>query len=257
CRDPFIKVNGKGIEKLKESGIDVITNICENECKEINKRFFTFHTQHRPFIVLKWAQSMDGKIANEDYSRLFISNEFTNRMVHKWRSEEMAILIGTNTAFFDDPSLTVRHWPGQNPIRLVLDMHLRLPENLKLFKTSVPTIVFNAHKHSLPFGNVSTTDLRNLGLSYYQITEDVNIVHQLVNAIYSLGIQSVLIEGGAQLLQSFIDENCWDESRLIVNEQLFVGNGFPAPILNGFTEISKESYYSDVVRVFKNNSLTV
>ena len=133
CRDPFVQVNGKGIEKLQAAGIEVTVGVLEKECKELNKRFFTFHTEHRPYIILKWAQTADLKIAAEDYGRVLISNAQSNRIVHKWRSEEMAILVGTNTALFDDPELNTRLWPGGHPIRLVVDMNLRLPSSLKLF----------------------------------------------------------------------------------------------------------------------------
>ena len=134
CRDPFKEVDGKGIEKLKTAGIETILGILEEECLDLNKRFFTFHTKQRPYIILKWAESSNQKMANADYSRVFISNEFSNLLVHKWRSEEAAILIGTNTALYDDPALTVREgWEGPNLIRLVIDMDLRLPQSLKIF----------------------------------------------------------------------------------------------------------------------------
>ncbi|HJW16280.1 MAG TPA: bifunctional diaminohydroxyphosphoribosylaminopyrimidine deaminase/5-amino-6-(5-phosphoribosylamino)uracil reductase RibD, partial [Flavisolibacter sp.] len=149
CRDPFVQVDGKGIEKLLAAGVEVTTGILEKECKELNKLFFTFHTLHRPYIILKWAQTSDGKIAyptlrkksSSPVSRLFITNAYTNRLVHKWRSEQMAILVGTNTAMHDDPSLNTRLWPGNSPVRLVIDKELALPPGLKLFDGSIPTIV--------------------------------------------------------------------------------------------------------------------
>ncbi len=185
CRDPFKQVDGKGVEKLQAAGIQVTMNVLEQECKTLNKRFITFHKEHRPYIVLKWAQTANGKIAGEaGGERLLISNEFTNRLVHKWRSEEAAILVGTNTALFDDPSLTTRLWKGANPLRLVVDMNLRLPSNLQLFNKQVRTIVFNSLKHE-----------EQENLLYYQVTQDVNLVHQIVNALYQLKVQSVLVEG--------------------------------------------------------------
>jgi diaminohydroxyphosphoribosylaminopyrimidine deaminase / 5-amino-6-(5-phosphoribosylamino)uracil reductase len=219
CRDPFIEVDGKGMEKLLKAGVEVIEPILKDECKSLNKRFLTFHTQHRPYIILKWAQTANGIIGNEDHSRLLVSNEFTNRLVHKWRSEEAAVLVGTNTALFDDPSLTTRLWKGNNPMRLVVDIDLRLPSTLHLFDGSVPTIVLNSLKHE---------QARNL--LYYQVTKDVSIVRQVCNALYQLNIQSVLIEGGAQLLQSFIDEDLYDEIRTITNNDLKTTNGIPAPV---------------------------
>ncbi|MBL7743449.1 MAG: bifunctional diaminohydroxyphosphoribosylaminopyrimidine deaminase/5-amino-6-(5-phosphoribosylamino)uracil reductase RibD, partial [Chitinophagaceae bacterium] len=216
CRDPFKEVNGKGIEKLKAAGVEVETGVLEKECRELNKRFFTFHTAHRPYIILKWAQTADGFMAppppkrgiiaseylkesfkiedskappSEGFgeARLLISNEYTNRLVHKWRSEEASIMVGTNTALHDDPELTTRLWPGHSPVRLVVDMSLRLPSFLHVFDRKAKTIVFNTVKHE-----------EQGDLIYYQVTEDVSLVHQVVNALYQLKLQSVLVEGGAR-----------------------------------------------------------
>jgi diaminohydroxyphosphoribosylaminopyrimidine deaminase/5-amino-6-(5-phosphoribosylamino)uracil reductase len=250
CRDPFVQVNGKGIEKLQAAGIQVDVGILEKECKELNKRFFTFHTQYRPYINLKWAQTQDGKIANEDYSRVFISNEYTNRIVHKWRSEEMAILVGTNTALFDDPQLNTRLWPGNDPVRLVVDMNLRLPKSLKLFNGSVPTIVFNRHQHTLPFEKTSVADLKKTGVGYYHVTEEVSLVHQILNALYPFNIQSVLAEGGTYLLQSFIDEGIWDEANIITNQRLAIGKGLPAPVLKDFYVRGSEQFDNDIIHTY-------
>ena len=299
CRDPFVLVNGNAIQKLNAAGVEVTLGILETECKELNKRFFLFHIENRPYVVLKWAETGDAKIAapslpltpsgrggtanaqnqpkqnsfsdNKDsntseplsadslptgegrggaVSRLFISNDFTNRLVHKWRSEEMAICVGTNTALFDDPSLTTRLWPGTNPIRVVVDMHLRLPKSLKLFDGNTPTIVFNLHQHNLPFEKISAIDLKTIGVSNYQVTEDVSLVHQMLNALCRMRIQSVLIEGGAQLLQSFIDEGIWDETRVITNEELIIGSGLPAPILKNHQLTSMEQIATDTIRFY-------
>jgi len=254
CRDPFAQVNGKGIEKLQAAGVEVIAGVLEDECKELNKRFFIFHKEHRPYIILKWAETGDGKIANDLHktgaARLLVSNEQTNRLVHKWRSEEMAILVGTNTAFLDDPALTTRLWPGKDPIRLVIDMQLRLPKSLNIFDGKTPTIVFNLHQHSLPFEKIAATGLRSIGVEYYQVTEDVNFVHQIMNALYQLNIQSVIVEGGAQLLQSFIDDNSWDEARIISNENLIIGNGLPAPALKNHNLVKSQNIFTDILRVY-------
>lgn len=238
--DPFPQVSGKGIEKLRAAGVTVIVDVLRNECAELNKRFITFQTQHRPYIVLKWAQSVNAHMAKADRARFTISNEYSRRLVHKWRSEEAAILVGTNTAFFDDPELTTRFWQGENPIRLVVDTQLRLPSSLKLFNKEVRTIVFNYLKHE-----------DDEKLSYYQITNDVSIVHQVVNALYQLKIQSVLVEGGARLLQSFIDENMWDEARIITNENLIVPDGVASPGIGSATLISTEKLFNDRIDLFK------
>ena len=250
CRDPFIEVNGKGIEKLTEAGIEVEQNVLEEECKELNKRFFTFHTKHRPYVILKWAQSANGKIAAlpqagfresaEEGQRLFISNEYTNRIVHKWRSEEAAILVGTNTAMLDNPQLTTRLWKGPSPIRLVVDMNLRLPSSLKIFKGEAKTIVFNTIKHEEDDDRL-----------FYQVTDDVSLVHQISNALYQLKIQSVIVEGGAKLIQSFIDDELWDEARVISNGELIINNGLPAPELRVCTKIGEEKILSDSIEIYK------
>ena len=247
CRDPFKQVDGKGVEKLQAAGVHVTLGMLEQEAKALNNRFITFHTQHRPYIILKWAQTANGKIAgDQNAERLLISNEFTNRLVHKWRSEEAAILVGTNTALFDDPSLTTRLWDGPDPVRLVIDMNLRLPSSLQLFNGKVRTIVFNSLQHQ-----------ERENLLYYQVTHDVNIVHQVVHALYRLNIQSVLVEGGAQLLQSFIDEGLWDEMRVITNNELIAPAGLPAPhIQNGHLQ-KKESLFSDTINYFINPQIPV
>ena len=220
CRDPFKEVDGKGIEKLKGAGVNVVDGILENECQQINKRFFTYHTKHRPYIILKWAETGDRKIAGTGTNRVYISNDQTNRLVHKWRSEEASILVGTNTALLDDPELTTRNWEGPSPIRLVVDLHLKLPQSLKIFNNKLKTVVFNVVKRE-ETGN----------LNYYQVTEDVSLVHQIVNALYQMKIQSVIVEGGGKLLQSFIEEEMWDEARVIKNEKLIIQQGLAAPEL--------------------------
>ena len=243
-QDPFSYVDGKGIEKLKNAGINVEVGILENESRELNRRFFCFYTQHRPYIVLKWATTSDGFIAKSSQqpgsNRLLISNEYSNRLVHQWRSEEVAILVGTKTALLDDPELTNRLWPGNSPTRLVVDMGLKLPLSLKLFNEKAKTIVFNTVKHEEQ-GNIL----------YYQVTSDVSVVHQIVKALYQLKIQSVLVEGGARLLQSFIDEGMWDEARVICNMQLAIGKGLEAPRLGSAIEMRKEQLGSDEIAYYR------
>jgi diaminohydroxyphosphoribosylaminopyrimidine deaminase/5-amino-6-(5-phosphoribosylamino)uracil reductase len=181
-----------------------------------------------------------------------ISNEHTNRIVHKWRGEEMAIAVGTNTALFDDPELTTRLSPGENPIRIVIDMNLRLPKSLKLFNSKTTTIVFNTREHSLPPGKISVNQLKEIGVGYYQVTEDVSLVHHMMNALYRMDIQSVLIEGGSYFLQSFVNEGVWDEARVITNEQLTAGTGLPSPVLKDATLKCSEQIFSDVIRTYTN-----
>ncbi|MEO7768510.1 MAG: bifunctional diaminohydroxyphosphoribosylaminopyrimidine deaminase/5-amino-6-(5-phosphoribosylamino)uracil reductase RibD, partial [Ferruginibacter sp.] len=165
CRDSYEQVDGKGIRKLRAAGIEVITPVLESDALDLNKRFFTFHTRLRPYIILKWAQTANGKIGNSDGSRLMISNEITNREVHKWRSREASILVGTNTASKDNPSLTTRLWPGHHPLRLVIDKELKLPRTLSLFDGKVKTIVFNSILHK-PGDQVG----------YYKISREENFI---------------------------------------------------------------------------------
>lgn len=240
CVDPFPQVSGKGIEKLRSNGVEVITGVLEQECKELNKRFITYVTQHRPYIVLKWAQSANGRMARADRARFAISNDRSRRLVHKWRSEEASILVGTNTAFFDDPELTNRFWHGPHPVRLIVDMELRLPSSLKIFDRQVKTIIFNTLKHQ-----------ESDNLHYFQVTTDVNLVHQIVHALYQMKIQSVLVEGGAKLLQSFIDENMWDEIRTITNEELIMNEGIDVPIFTNTHKVTTQRLLADRLDIFK------
>ncbi|HMH23501.1 MAG TPA: bifunctional diaminohydroxyphosphoribosylaminopyrimidine deaminase/5-amino-6-(5-phosphoribosylamino)uracil reductase RibD [Puia sp.] len=285
CRDPFEEVNGKGIEKLRAAGVEVELGVLEKECIHLNRRFFTFNTLHRPYILLKWAQSSDGKLAPEDRSRVFISNEYTNRLVHRWRTEEASILVGTNTALYDDPALTARLWKGPDPIRLVLDKDLRLPQSLRLFDRKVRTIIFNTVEQGEADGHWSggrageggssgsaggssdgadgssgetgktggtDDDSRHATLSWYKLTAGSSLIPQLVQALYQLRIQSVLVEGGATLLQAFISEGYWDEARVITNEDLYIGEGLSAPVMNGPQLISREQFFSDTLCCYTN-----
>jgi diaminohydroxyphosphoribosylaminopyrimidine deaminase/5-amino-6-(5-phosphoribosylamino)uracil reductase len=243
CRDPFPQVNGKGIERLVAAGIDVEIGVLGKECMALNRRFFRFYTAHRPYIVLKWAESASGMIAGLAGSpRVHITNAYTNRLVHKWRSEEAAILVGTRTALADDPALNARLWSGPDPIRLVIDKELHLPLTLQLFDGKVKTIVFNLIKHE-----------EEENVMYYQLSADSSLIHQIVIALYQLKIQSVLVEGGARLLQSFIDEGDWDEARVIVNNELEIPAGLPAPRLTSARLLSREDVVSDSIRYYEHD----
>ena len=243
CLDPFVEVDGKGIEKLKAAGIDVTVDILKQECKELNKRFFTFHEQHRPYIVLKWAQTKNKRINKSSSERFLISNEITNRLVHQWRSEEASILVGTNTALMDNPQLTSRYFNGKQPVRLVLDKELKMPSSANLMNDEAPTIIFNCHQHN------------NEGQPrYYKIINDASAVHQIIHALYEQKIQSVLVEGGAQLLQSFIYEGMWDEARVITNYEFIVDNGLAAPVLQNVIEYHEQKIMNDTIKFYKPNT---
>jgi diaminohydroxyphosphoribosylaminopyrimidine deaminase/5-amino-6-(5-phosphoribosylamino)uracil reductase len=241
CRDPFPQVNGKGIERLLAAGVKVDLGMLEKECIRLNKRFFTFHLLHRPYFLLKWAQSANGRISAGHDNRVSISNEYTNKLVHKWRSEEAAILVGTRTALWDDPALTVRLWNGPNPVRLVIDQELRLPESLRVFDRQVRTIIFNRLRHE-----------EQENLLYYQLTEDGSLIHQLSVALFHLKIQSVLVEGGAALIQSFIDEEYWDEARVIVNRELQIPEGLASPVFKKSQFLYAETLFSDTISYYNN-----
>jgi diaminohydroxyphosphoribosylaminopyrimidine deaminase/5-amino-6-(5-phosphoribosylamino)uracil reductase len=245
------QVDGKGIKKLIMAGVDVIIGVLQDECIDLNKRFFTFHGEHRPYIILKWAQTTAGIMGfasngpiTDASERLLISNEYTNRLVHRWRSEEASILVGTNTALYDNPSLTTRLWDGPSPVRMIIDLQLRLPQSLKVFDRKERTIIFNTIKHE-----------EKDNLLYYQVSKDVSLVHQVLNALYHLEIQSVLVEGGARLLQSFIDEGLWDEIRRIENRDNSLitntSNGLKAPTLPGAIKVDEQKLFSDIIEIFK------
>ena len=241
CRDPFKEVDGKGIEKLEAAGVEVelADRLLSYECKNMNKRFITFHTKKRPYIILKWAQTADNKISSGNAERLIISNEYSNRLVHKWRSEEASILVGTNTAMLDDPELTTRLWKGPSPTRLIVDMDLRLPSSLKIFDQQVRTIVFNTKKQEED-GNVL----------FHKIKGNASLVQQIMNALYQLNIQSVMVEGGARLLQSFIDDGLWDETRIIHNYSLHAGDGLNAPQPENAILVGSQELFSDTIETY-------
>lgn len=240
CRDPFKEVDGRGIEKLKAAGVETVVDVLKNNCEQLNKRFFTFQTKQRPFIILKWAQTANGKISGETNERMYISNEFTNRLVHQWRSEEASILVGTNTAVLDDPLLTNRYYGKKQPIRLVIDKQLKLPTTSNLFNEEAETIIFNLKQHN-----------EQVHPQYYGLNENQNMIQQIADALYKLKIQSVLVEGGTKLLQSFIDENLWDEARVITNEEMIIENGLSAPILTNAAETETATIFSDKIKFYQ------
>lgn len=242
-KDIYKKVAGSGIEKLKNAGLEVVTGILENECIALNKRFFTFHQKQRPFIILKWAQSANGKIGSNTNERIFISNDFSNRLVHKWRSEEAAILVGYNTALKDNPALTTRLWRGKDPARIVIDKQLKLPSSAKLFSKQTNTIIFNFVKNST-----------EKNLTFIKLKKE-NYLEEILNSLYDLNIQSVLIEGGAKTLQSFIDIGFWDEARVIVNEEMIIENGINAPEMKNFKLVTEERFFSDIIHYYENSNL--
>jgi diaminohydroxyphosphoribosylaminopyrimidine deaminase/5-amino-6-(5-phosphoribosylamino)uracil reductase len=222
--DPFPAVSGKGMQMLLNAGINAIVGNHVEQCRFINRRFLTFHEQKRPFYILKWAQTIDGYIdiartTDTPQAPTWITDEHTRILVHKWRSEEQAILIGTNTALFDNPRLNTRDFYGKNPIRLVLDRQLRLPNSLHVFDKSVKTFVFTEKQKK---------DEENL--EYIQI-DFSKLLEELSAFCYEKQIQSVIVEGGARLLNTFIQQNLWNEARVFVGNTSF-GKGIAAPSMN-------------------------
>ena len=232
CIDDNLKVAGKGVEKLKNSGCKVTLGVLENECREHHKRFFTFHNKKRPYIILKWAQSADGFLAPETKNQLrpvWISNLLSRQLVHKWRAEEQAILVGTNTVLHDNPSLTVRDWTGQNPIRIVIDRTLKLPPTSSIFNDEAETIV----------------------ISENDIDFSKNIAEQICNLLFKKDINSVIIEGGLKTLQTFINEGLWDEARVFIGD-LQLNKGLKAPTLQK-KPISETTIQNDILKIYRND----
>ncbi len=238
--DTHSKVSGKGIEKLKTAGINVITGVLENECKQHHKRFFAFHNKQRPYIILKWAETANGFIAPEtkkDKKPVWITNNISRQLVHKWRTEEQAILVGTNTALQDNPSLTARDWTGNNPIRIVLDKDNKLSKSLSIFNTKAETIVISA---------ILEND------SKIDFTSSDTIAKQICNILHNKNINSVIIEGGAKTLQTFINEGLWDEARVFKGKAHF-NKGVKAPEFSG-TLVSEETIFEDTLSIYTNNN---
>lgn len=223
--DPFAKVCGNGINKLKQQGHNVTVGVLEKECEVQNKRFFTFQKKKRPYIILKWAETNDGFIDivrddNDENKPTWISNKFSQQLVHKWRSEEDAILVGTNTAINDNPKLNTRSWVGKDPVRVVMDRTLRIPEDNFLFDDTIKTIV------------VTEKNRENLNNTIYEkidFSED-KALEYLMNILVKHEIQSIIIEGGLHTLQSFIDSDLWDEARVFVGNNNFK-KGIKAPVI--------------------------
>ncbi len=239
CRDPHSKVNGAGIEKLKNAGVIVEEGVLNQDAIFLNRRFFTFHNYKRPYIILKWAQSNNGKIAAREKSRLKISNEITDRLVHKWRSEEDAIMVGTNTVICDNPALTTRFYPGKNPIRIFVDKQLRVDTSSQILDDSTPTIIFNCVK-----------EMKEGSRIYLKFDEQLNFIQQMNDVLYRNNILSIIIEGGATLLNSFIEQNLWDEARVIVNRHLLIDDGIDAPIIQNGVLIKTDLIQNDSIDYF-------
>ena len=237
--DPNPLVAGAGIKRLKAAGVEVLSGILREECEELNKRFFYYHEHKLPYVILKWAQSGDGFIGDAKQGNIAISNAFSQQLVHKWRSEESAILVGTTTARLDNPSLTVRNFAGKNPLRLVIDWENKLPDNLKLFDQSNPTLVFTRkHKPS------------KTNMEYVVLKKSKSDLRNLLEHLAKKSINSVFVEGGAKLLQSFIDEGLWNEARVFTSSNN-LQKGVKAPIIRG-KKVKEVMIKNDTLVFLKN-----
>ena len=247
------KVAGKGIEKLKSAGCDVVVGVLEDECRQHHKRFFTFHSKKRPYIILKWAETLDGFIAprfdsahrtKNEKKPVWITNELSRQLVHKWRAEEQAILVGTQTIMDDNPSLTVRDWTGKHPIRVVLDQHLRLDKDANIFDATAETIVITAKTES-------GRRKREARLATISWSNQSKIAHDICNVLHQSNITSIIIEGGRQTLQTFIDANFWDEARIFIGNNHF-NEGVKAPKISAKL-MSETQIDGDVLRTYINS----
>jgi diaminohydroxyphosphoribosylaminopyrimidine deaminase/5-amino-6-(5-phosphoribosylamino)uracil reductase len=220
CLDPNAEVSGKGAEVLRKAGIEVTVGVLERECREVNKRFLTFHGKKRPFIILKWAQTSDGFIDRKrtaQESREKITQGEADMMVHLWRSQEQAIMVGTHTVVMDNPNLTTKKTGGSNPTRVILDKSLRIPTTSNIFDKAAPTIIFTEQKTG-----------GNHGAEYITVNFDGALLPSMLQELYNKKIQSVIIEGGEKLLKSFIDKDLWDEAKVFYSAKT-LGEGVKAP----------------------------
>jgi diaminohydroxyphosphoribosylaminopyrimidine deaminase/5-amino-6-(5-phosphoribosylamino)uracil reductase len=229
--DSHDKVNGKGKKIIQDAGIEAISGILENECIELNKRFFTYHEKKRPYIILKWAESGDGFL-DKDFKPTSISNSLVNQSVHQLRADEHAILVGTQTAVNDNPSLNVRNVEGTNPVRILIDFDLKVPRDFNIYNKEAKTLVFNSVKEE-----------NQDNIQFIKIEKE-NFLSDLLDALYKEQIQSVIIEGGRFTLQEFINANLWDEAIIIKNENLKLENGTKAPEFD---------YKADEILNFRDN----
>lgn len=239
--DPFEKVGGRGMQILHDNNIITTTGILDKEGRWLNRRFFCVQENKRPYIILKWAQSANGKFAPYGNRRYQISNAYSSSVVHKWRTEEDAIMVGTNTALADDPQLTSRLWDGKNPLRVVIDRSLILPTNLKLFNRETDTWVVNDVKEEE--GN---------NLQYIHLNFDEYLLDNLLQRLYDAKVQSLIVEGGAKLLNTFIDKGLWDEARVITGNKV-IEHGIAAPVLTNATTAFETELEEDALQVYVNS----
>ena len=243
--DPNPRVAGKGIEKLKNAGLKVVTGILKDDCDDLNKRFFSYYNKERPYIILKWAQTIDGFIDAERNSCLnskpaWITDEYCRTLVHKWRTEEDAFLVGADTVILDNPKLTARNWAGKNPLRLVIDPLLRAPKDSHIYNNEAKTFVFN---------NILNEQNNNIKYIKTDLINDSE--ENILNVLHNHKIQSIVIEGGAKTLQGFIHKGLWDEARVFIGKNKFC-KGVKAPQFE-FQYDRELNLGDNILRLYRNN----
>jgi diaminohydroxyphosphoribosylaminopyrimidine deaminase / 5-amino-6-(5-phosphoribosylamino)uracil reductase len=231
-------VGGKGIKKLRDAGIDVTVGVLEKESRQVNHRFFTSVEQQTPYIILKWAETADGFIASENREQKWISNIYSRQRVHQWRSQEDAVLVGTHTARVDNPRLNVRDWSGRNPLRVIIDRSLQLPQDLHIFDRSQPTLLYNCVCEEV-----------GSNMTYVKLSKE-DFLNHLLSDLQVRQIQSVMVEGGAQTLSTFIGGGRWHEARIFRSMKSF-GKGILAPVLRGQV-VQEEKIMDDQLSVLRN-----
>jgi diaminohydroxyphosphoribosylaminopyrimidine deaminase / 5-amino-6-(5-phosphoribosylamino)uracil reductase len=237
--DTHAKVYKKGIKRLEDHGIETTVGVCEIECHELNAPFFTFHEKKRPYVILKWAETKNGLLDNSDGKKgevSWISAPETQVKVHQWRTEFQSILVGKNTVLNDNPSLTVRALEGKNPIRIVLDSRNEIPSSSNILNPESATIIFNLEKEST-----------ENHLHYVKL--DQLSPQEILDTLFDQHIQSVMVEGGKSVLQSFIDADLWDEARIITGQTTFE-TGTIAPKING-EKFHEEVFFGDRIRYLR------
>ncbi|WP_297762210.1 bifunctional diaminohydroxyphosphoribosylaminopyrimidine deaminase/5-amino-6-(5-phosphoribosylamino)uracil reductase RibD [uncultured Muriicola sp.] len=247
-KDPHDKVGGKGIEKLLAAGCEVNTPVLESRCREHHRRFLTFHEKKRPYIILKWAQTRDGFMApsinqrEKDPRPYWITNRYSRQKVHQWRSEEQAIFVGTNTVLLDNPKLTTRSWAGHSPLRIIFDKDLKTPASYNIFDRTAETLIFTQ-------SNVPNKAQK--GIQYECIDFSQKVASQVCETLFKRNILSVIIEGGAATLNTFIESALWDEARIFTGTISFY-KGLTAPLIKG-NEISQTLVGQDTLSILRND----
>ena len=241
--DPNPKVAGSGIKKLEAAGCEVKSGVLEAECLQLNKRFFTFHTQQRPYIILKWAQSADGFIApleKDEKKPVWITNKHSRQLVHKMRSNEQAILVGTKTVIDDNPSLTTRTWSGKSPVRIVIDKELKIPRSASVFNLDAPTIVLH-----------QSIGESKSHVQFEKINFSKNLPQEICSVLHEHKLQSVIIEGGSKTIQTFIDAFIWDEA-WVFHGSMHMEEGIKAPILTSGIVLEEKNLQGDSLTIYQN-----